>query len=580
MKDRFSMATLVRTQGSHQGKWTFSVDRRCVLGRHPECDISDIFADNGNVSRFHAILERSRDLFYIEDKGSRNGTFLNGKRLQERTRLRNGDRILIADVELTFLEEADQIRTVLSAASENSISFADTTGPNVPFSSRAAMTPSAGGQLPGYSDDKLRALVQMLKRLGSSLDIDTTLGELLTGLFTIFPQAERGYVAFTNEDQDDLTPRAMHSRRKDGGSGMRVSRTLIRHVLSNREAVLWADQSPESVPSGTLESLEIRSLMCAPLLDGEGIPFGVVQIDTDHPLRTYTPEDLEVMVGAVSQAAFAVRFAKLHEEAMRRRVVERDLELARRVQLGLLPESYPNCEGFEFFAFYRAAYDVGGDYYDFIELPNDRLALVVADAAGKGVSAALMMAKLTGELKYHLSCHAPGAALKLMNDSLCHGNTGQFVTLLAVILDRRSGILTIVNAGHPAPLCRRRDGKVDVIGESSRSPALGLFPGSGYPEVRTAIEPGEVWLAYTDGFTEASNATGEMFGAGRLREGFRSVPAVIQEAGDRIVREVMSFLGDQPQSDDMCLLGWGRPTGTVERTGEYGRAASGITRKM
>jgi serine phosphatase RsbU (regulator of sigma subunit)/pSer/pThr/pTyr-binding forkhead associated (FHA) protein len=579
-KDRFNMATLVRTQGSNQGKWVFSVDRLCVLGRHPECDICDIFADNGNVSRFHAILERSGDRFYIRDKGSRNGTFLNGKRLQERTRLGNGDRILIADVELTFLEEADQIRTVLPAAGESSISFAETTGPAVPFSTRAVITPSAGGPLPGYSDDKLRALVQMLKRLGSSLDIDTTLGELLAGLFTIFPQAERGYVAFTSEDRDDLTPRAMHSRRNDGASGMRVSRTLIRHVLSNREAVLWADQSPESVPSGTLESLEVRSLMCAPLLDGDGIPFGVVQIDTDHPLRKYTSEDLEVMVGAVSQAAFAVRFAKLHEEALRRRVVERDLEFARRVQLGLLPESYPNCEGFEFFAYYRAAYDVGGDYYDFIELPNDRLALVVADAAGKGVAAALMMAKLTGELKYHLSCHEPGAALKLMNDSLCHGNTGQFVTLLAVILERRSGMLTIVNAGHPAPLRRLCDGTVDVVGESSRSPALGLFPGSRYPEVRTAIEQGEIWLAYTDGFTEASNATGEMFGAGRLREGFRRVPAVIREAGDRIVREVMSFLGDQPQSDDMCLLGWSRPTGSIERTREYGRAVTGITRKL
>ena len=123
--------------------------------------------------------------------------------------------------------------------------------------------------------------------------------------------------------------------------------------------------------------------MCAPLLDGDGNPFGVVQIDTDQPLRKFTPEDLEVMVGAVSQAAVAVRFAKLHEEGLRRQAVERDLELARRVQLGLLPEGYPDCEGFEFFAYYRSAYDVGGDYYDFIQLPNERLALVVADVAGQ-----------------------------------------------------------------------------------------------------------------------------------------------------------------------------------------------------
>src|SRR5262249_10465288 len=300
----------------------------------------------------------------------------------------------------------------------------------------------------------------------------------------------------------------------------------------------------------------------------------------DQPMPGFTKEDLEVMVGAVSQAAVAVRFAKLHEEVLRRQVIERDLELARRVQLGLLPEGYPNCEGFEFFAYYRAAHDVGGDYYDFIELPADRLALVVADAAGKGVSAALMMAKLAGELKYHLSCQEPGAAFVLMNESLCTGNTGRFVTLLAVILERRSGTISVVNAGHPAPLRRRRDGMVEPVGESIRSAALGLLPGQRYAEERTTIDPGEIWLAYTDGFTEATSAKGELYGAKRLRELLTVAPAVIYEAGNRIVREVLNFLGDQPQSDDMCLLGWGRLEEAVERTKEFAAAGSRSTQRL
>src|SRR5262249_6482262 len=238
--------------------------------------------------------------------------------------------------------------------------------------------------------------------------------------------------------------------------------------------------------------------------------------------------------------------------------VERDLELARRVQLGLLPEAYPDCEGFEFFAHYRAAYDVGGDYYDFIELPNERIALVVADAAGKGVSAALMMATLSGELKYHLSCESPGTALSRMNDSLCAGATSRLVTLLAAILDRGSGTLTLVNAGHPAPLRRRPNGTVEAVAEATRGPALGLMPRRQYAEAVVGIEPGDLWLAYTDGFTEAISARGEMFGAVRLRERLTAAPGVVREAGDQIVREVLGFLGDQPQSDDMCLLGWGR----------------------
>jgi serine phosphatase RsbU (regulator of sigma subunit) len=314
--------------------------------------------------------------------------------------------------------------------------------------------------------------------------------------------------------------------------------------------------------------------MCAPLLDGDGNPFGVVQIDTGQPLHAFTIEDLEVMVGAVSQAAVAVRFAKLHEEALRRQAVARDLELARRVQLGLLPEGYPDWEGFEFFAYYHAAHEVGGDYYDFIALPNDRLALVVADAAGKGVSAALMAAKLSGELKYYLSCQPPGPALAHMNNSLCAGGTGRFVTLLAAVLDRRSLAMTLVNAGHPAPLRRRPDGTVEAVAESARGPALGLAPGRQYPETRVSVEPGDLWLAYTDGFTEATNAGGEMFGAARLRQRLAAAPPVVRESGDRIVREVLGFLADQPQSDDMCLVGWGLLARAIERTVDS-RAVSG-----
>jgi serine phosphatase RsbU (regulator of sigma subunit) len=535
-----------------------------VLGRDADCDISDLFNHTSSVSRFHAVVELAAGQYFVEDNGSRNGTYLNGKRLTERVPLRSGDCLGIASVELTFLEEADGASAVpaapAAAARLDRVSYTEPASPPTPLSSLAVTAPGVSGSVAGYSADKLRALVLMLKSLGRSLEVQTTLTELLSGLFAMFPQAQRGVVAFTADGQDDVTPRATYFHREEVDPRIGISRTLVRHVLSRREAVLWADQDPTSglATPGTLTELCIHSLMCAPLLDGDGNPFGVVQIDTDQPMRKFTPEDLEVMVGAVSQAAVAVRFVKLYEEGLRRQAIVRDLELARRVQLGLLPEAYPNCEGYEFFAYYRSAYDVGGDYYDFIELPNERLALVVADVAGKGVSAALLMAKLSGELKYHLSCEPPGAALGRMNEVLCSGGTGRFVTLLTVIVDRRTSMLTLVNAGLPAPLRRRPDGSVVAIGQSERGPALGLLPDRKYTELQASIEPGDVWIAYTDGFPEAANARGEMFGASHLREGLAQAPGMVQESGGRIVQEVLSFLGDQPQSDDMCLIGWGR----------------------
>jgi serine phosphatase RsbU (regulator of sigma subunit) len=562
------MAVLVRTQGSHQGKWVYPVGQRCLLGRHAECDIHDIFADQTGVSRFHAVIEFAGGQYSIEDKGSLNGTLLNGKRVSGRAPLRSGDRLVIGGVELTFQVERPAPSTADPSSSVvlSGISFTEPAGAPTPLSSRAVAAPGVAAPLTGYTAEKMRALVSMLKRLGRSLEINATLQELLHGLFGIFPQARRGFVAFTTEDSEDVTPRAVLCRKEEPNARMGVSRTLVRHVLSRREAVLWSDHDSVSGlgTPGTLADMEICSLLCAPLLDGDGNPFGVVQIDTDRPAALFTSEDLEVMVGAVSQAAVAVRFAKLHEEALRRQTVARDLELARRVQLGLLPEDYPNCEGFEFFAFYRAAYEVGGDYYDFIELPQGRLALVVADAAGKGVSAALMMAKLSGELKYHLSCESPGEAIARMNDSLCAGGTGRFVTLLVAVLDRGSATLILVNAGHPAPLLRRADKSVVAMGEKARGAALGLMPEARYQEVQTQVRPGDIWLAYTDGFTEAVNARGEMYGVARLRDGLARAPGIVRESGDRIVRDVMSFLGDEAQSDDMCLLGWSRLTVETE----------------
>jgi len=566
------MAVLVRTQGTHQGKWVYPVGRRCVLGRHAECDVADVFQENTGVSRLHAVVDLDGGRYVLEDKGSRNGTFLNGERVTARTPLRNGDRILIGGVELTFSEEAEGAAAG-PTADLGPVSFAEPASPGTPISSVAVPAVVAPAAPAGYSGEKLRALARMLQRLGRSLNINETLGELLAGLFAIFSQAQRGFVAFTG-DGDEVIPRATHFHREEVDPRVRISRTLVRHVLSRREAVLWADDAPSTeLAAGTLGTLDIRSLMCAPLLDGDGNPFGVVQIDTDQPLRAFTAEDLEVMVGAVSQAAVAVRFAKLHEEALRRQAVQRDLELARQVQLSLLPAGYPRCEGFEYFAYYHAAHEVGGDYYDFIELPNDRLALVVADAAGKGVSAALMMAKLSGELKYYLSFESPGVALARMNDSLCGSETGRFVTLLAAIQDRHSPVLTLANAGHPAPLRRRTDGTVEAVGESARGTALGLLPGRQYQEVRITVDPGEVWFMYTDGFSEAINAREEMFGTARLHERLAGAPGTVRQAGERLVADVRAFLGDQPQSDDMCLVGWGRQHGPTEPAAPAARAA-------
>jgi sigma-B regulation protein RsbU (phosphoserine phosphatase) len=148
------------------------------------------------------------------------------------------------------------------------------------------------------------------------------------------------------------------------------------------------------------------------------------------------------------------------------------------------------------------------------------------------------------------------------------------------ILERHTSELTLLNAGHPAPLRRRPDGGVEAVGEAARGPALGVMPGRQYQEARAVVEPGDVWFAYTDGFTEAVNARGEIFGAARLRERLARGPAVIRECGEQLVREVSAFLGGQPQSDDTCLVGWSQLTESSGRTVEVRPAQNEVTRVL
>jgi serine phosphatase RsbU (regulator of sigma subunit) len=401
----------------------------------------------------------------------------------------------------------------------------------------------------------------MLKKLGSSFDTATILHELLAGLFALFHQADRGFVAFLGAEQQPLSLRATLFRDPKPDARLALSRTLINHVVKRREATIWLQQrkGTDLPNAGTLETMGVRSAMCVPVLDGEGNPFGVVQIDSADLRQAFTTEDLEVMAGVVSQAAVAVRFARLHEDSLRRRVLERDLQLARQIQHSMLPADPPICPPYQFFAYYQTALEVGGDYYDFVELPNGRLGIVVADVAGKGVSAALLMAKLSGELKYYLSCADPIAAVARVNHSLCQSSAGRFITLLLAIVDRASRRLTLLNAGHLAPLRRHLSGEVEMVGEDARGPALGILPDAAWRLIDTEVEPGELWLAFTDGVTEAVNGRTEMYGLSRLRQELARAPATVGEGGDAIVADVRQFLGDQLQSDDMCLVAWGGP---------------------
>jgi serine phosphatase RsbU (regulator of sigma subunit)/predicted ester cyclase len=245
---------------------------------------------------------------------------------------------------------------------------------------------------------------------------------------------------------------------------------------------------------------------------------------------------------------------RLEQERIERERIEQELRVARSIQQASLPESVPELEGWQITPFYQPAREVGGDFYDFFELPEGRLGLVVGDATGKGVSAALMMASARSMLRAVAQGteHSPGGVLGRVNDALATDiPPNMFITCFYAILEPESGRLRYANAGHDLPYVWQ-SGEAEEL--RARGMPLGLMPGMSYEQKEIELDVGEGVFFYSDGLVEAHDPKREMFGFPRLR-------ALIAEhaeegsLGDFLMEELYSFVGEGwQQEDDITLL--------------------------
>jgi predicted ester cyclase len=240
-------------------------------------------------------------------------------------------------------------------------------------------------------------------------------------------------------------------------------------------------------------------------------------------------------------------------EARERERIEQELRVARRIQQSLLPEGIPELEGWRIAAYYGPAREVGGDFYDFLELEDGRLGLVVGDATGHGMPAALVMATTRGMLRAVVqSLQSPGEVLARVNEALVADiPPSTFVTCFYGVLDPKDGHLSYANAGHNLP-CRRHDGDAEEL--RARGMPLGLIPGMRYEQKETLLASGDSTLFYSDGLVEAHDPQGEMFGFPRLRE-LVAGHGEERSLGDFLLKQLYSFVGeDWEQEDDITLV--------------------------
>ena len=526
-----------------------------VLGRALDCQvhIRDL-----TVSRRHARITQVDDRFLVEDLGSGNGTFVNDHAVRQHM-LTPGDVIRVCNARFEFqdIERPADAVTMVGGTQSNPqiVKTVDANEPLLRQDAQALTTLTNPRELLLMAG-RLKTIVAVSDAISSILDLDELLPEVLNRLFDVFPKAERAIVMLVDDKGEQLIPKAVKRRRQDDDEELKISRTILQDVISRRHAVLSHDAMEDKRFKAGLSvaNFGIRAMMAAPLVwRREAV--GVVYLDSQG-IAAFSQTDLELLTGIAGQAAAALGNARLHEELLKRQRLEQDLHLAERIQQSFLPRRIPVVEGYTFAAQYDPAYEVGGDFYDFVRLPDDRLGIVVGDVAGKGISAALYMARLTRDLRYFALAEAdPARVLEWMNRAVAEsGHDDIFVTLIYVVLDAGHRRLTIANAGH-MPLVVRREAahEVQVLDEKSGLP-LGVLPDTTYESEVFDLRPNDAVLMFTDGLVEAMNPHREMFGMQRLLQTVGDGSAHADTLMERVLAACRHHVADAPQFDDTTTV--------------------------
>lgn len=533
-----------------------------TLGRNSD---ADIVLDHHAVSRPHARITRDeRGQWMIEDLDSLNGTTINGTCLRKGESnsrvLWHRDRIKICGFQFVFeAEETDRVTPSVEITDES-----------VQHEMTVLQLPASSAEinLEENAQAKLRAFMGLIDSVANTLSVAEVIPRVLSNLVAVFPRAQRGFVQLRSSDDEAFYTAATHPPQLE--RPICISRTIVNEVVRTRQAIVCRDAARDNrfATSQSVAELNLRSLMCAPLLDSQGDVLGVIELDMldDNGTRFFTADDLKVLASVARHVAIIIENARLHERAIEEQRLkaelehlERDLEVARRLQRGLLPKAAPRQLGYGFYSVYQPAEKVGGDYYDFIRLPGDRLAVVVADVSGEGIPAALLMARFAGDTRHFLSeepdpCHA----LVRLNQSLIESQLdGRYITMVVAIIDPADNRVTFVNAGHWAPLLRSADGTTVAVVADEVNYALGWFDDAQYESFIVWLEPGDRLVMFTDGVVDARNAQGIPYGPAQLRKAFSQATGSVIDQGKHIFGDVRGFVGDAPQADDICLVCFG-----------------------
>lgn len=519
-----------------------------MLGRSRD---ADIFIPDQWLSRMHAEILLDHGGLMVADLGSKNGTLVNGMRIQGRTPLRKGDQIKLGDHLVTVQWGIEDDET------EDDIQAIGTRVFSVRSLQEGVLKAAASAEDLVRKNRVLSVLSGAAAALLAHKPISETFDQILELLFAAV-EAERGAIALFEGPPGAQIPEVKASKTRKGEPIQKVSRSISRRVLKEQVSILLPNVLEDAALQAqqSIVTTGIRSAMCAPLWHSDGgmeSVIGVVYLDSRERTHTFSEEDLELVTALASVAAAKIENARLLEESLEKRRLEEDMRVAAEIQRSMLPKASPVIPGYDVAAGTEPCRAVGGDYFDF-HVTKDRLTFVLGDVSGKGTGAALIMTILRAAVRDHWLDDDLMDALAQMNNLVTQNvPANKYVTFFLGRLNPSTGELRYVNAGHNAPILSRGSGTVERL--ETGGMVLGLFEDAIYEIGSTRIEPNDRLIVFTDGFSETWNGKGEELGEEGLTRFVLDVRGTSASAmKEHLLRKADEFAEGLKATDDRTII--------------------------
>ncbi|MBN1271288.1 MAG: SpoIIE family protein phosphatase [Candidatus Aminicenantes bacterium] len=511
-------------------------------------------------SSYHAAILQEKGRVYVLDDASKNGTYVNGQRIQIKAELNKGDEVLIGSTRI-ILDKELSTKVEMSDVSPfsenvNTIMHLD----KILEKNNLHTTIKAGIPMDLERMKSEHRAFSVMSKVSGALLLHKPLNELLDYVMDLINEnlpMDRGVMMLKEGNPPQMIPKVVRvNNKKLQREKIQVSQTIIDKVVNQNSSILTSDTQSDTrfKAKESIIRSNIRSAMCVPLFNNREI-IGIIYADRISLARPFTEEDLKLLTLLSNLAAVKIENSKLIDDVIEKERIEKELDLAAQIQKDFLPKEKPDFPRIEIAGNNIPCYQIGGDYYDFIPIDSSRIGIIIADVSGKGVSASLLMASLRAAIHSEISEKVDiRKMVSKLNDFVHRSSAANcFISFFFAEFTVDKGELRFINAGHNPPLIFEKNGGVNRL--ESCGLCLGMFPSVQYDIKNISLKEGDTAVLYTDGITESRNKEGKEFGEdGLISLVKKNRKLSAQDLLSRIYEEVETFISGVDPMDDMTVV--------------------------